>query len=164
MEAEHVPWETLCVDLIGPYKFIQKNKKPIKLWAVTMIDPATGWFEIEEIKTKTADVVANEVELTWLTRYPWPEKVIMDRGKEFLAEFADMIEKDYGIKLKRITARNPQANAIIERAHQTIGNVLRTFQVQNTILDKDDPWSGILAATVFEMGAIVHTTPQDTPS
>ena len=54
-----------------------------------------------------------------------------------------MIEKDYGIKLKRITARNPQANAIIERAHQTIGNVLRTFQVQNTILDKDDPWSGL---------------------
>ena len=76
--------------------------------------PATGWFEIKEIKTKTADVVANEVELTQLTRYPWPEKVIMDRGKEFLAEFADMIEKDYGIKLKRITARNPQANAIIE--------------------------------------------------
>ena len=163
-QAEHVPWETLCVDLIGPYKFIQKNKKPIKLWAVTMIDPATGWFEIKEIKTKTADVVANEVELTWLTRYPWPEKVIMDRGKEFLAEFADMIEKDYGIKLKRITARNPQANAIIERAHQTIGNVLRTFQVQNTILDKDDPWSGILAATMFAMRATVHTTLQATPS
>ena len=88
----------------------------------------------------------------------------MDRGKDFLAEFADMIEKDYGIKLKRITARNPQANAIIERAHQTIGNVLRTFQVQNTILDKDDPWSGILAATMFAMRATVHTTLQATPS
>ena len=51
-QAEHVPWETLCVDLIGPYKFIQKNKKPIKLWAVTMIDPATGWFEIKEINAR----------------------------------------------------------------------------------------------------------------
>ena len=79
----------------------------------------------------------------------------MDRGKEFLAEFADMIEKDYGIRLKRITARNPQANAIIERAHQTIGNVIRKFQVKNTILDKDDPWSGILAATMFAMRATV---------
>ena len=59
-----------------------------------MIDPATGWFEIKEIKTKTADVVANEVELTWLTRYPRPEKVIRDRGKEILAELAHMIEKD----------------------------------------------------------------------
>ena len=152
------------MDLIGPYKFTQKNKKPIQLWAVTMIDPATGWFEIREIKTKRADIIANEVELTWLTRYPWPEKVIMDRGKEFLAEFADMIENDYGIKLKRITARNPQANAIIERAHQTIGNVLRTFQVQNTILDKDDPWSGILAANMFAVRATVHTTLQATPS
>ena len=54
------------MDLIGPYKFIQKNKKPIQLWAVTMIDPATGWFEIREIKTKRADIIANEVELTCL--------------------------------------------------------------------------------------------------
>jgi hypothetical protein len=33
----------------------------------------------------------------------------------------------YGLKLKPITTRNPQANAIIERVHQTIGNIIRTF-------------------------------------
>ena len=45
--AEVNPWRTLCVDLIGPYKFNQKTNKPVQLWAVTMIDPATGWFEIK---------------------------------------------------------------------------------------------------------------------
>ena len=35
-----------------------------------MIDPATNWFEIKEIKTKCADVIANLVEQIWLTRYP----------------------------------------------------------------------------------------------
>ena len=43
-----------------------------------------------------------------------------DRGKEFMAEFAQMIQKDYGIKKKGITTRNPQANAIVERIHQTL--------------------------------------------
>ena len=49
-EAEAEPWETLCVDLIGPYKIIRKHmpKKNRILWlhCLTMIDPATGWFEI----------------------------------------------------------------------------------------------------------------------
>ena len=46
----------------------------------------------------------------------------MDRGSEFKAEFYSMITTDYNIKPKAITTRNPQANAIIERVHQTINN------------------------------------------
>ena len=84
----YIPWEVLCVDLIGPYTIKQPNKEPIQLWAITMIDPATGWYEIKEIHTKSADYIANLVEQVWLTRYPWPNKVITDRGNEFLAEFA----------------------------------------------------------------------------
>ena len=59
-EAESEPWVKLCVDLIGPYKIKRKRKTPLMLWAVTMIDPATGWFEIKQLKAKSADVVANE--------------------------------------------------------------------------------------------------------
>ena len=74
------------------------KKNPVELWACTMIDPATGWFEIKEIKTKRADVIANIVETTWLTRYPWPTQIILDRGKEFMAEITAMVLNDYGIK------------------------------------------------------------------
>eukprot|EP00957_Ditylum_brightwellii_P135759 10353613-Ditylum_brightwellii.AAC.1 len=75
-----------------------------------MIDPATGWFDITEIKTKRANTVSNIVETTWLTRYPYPTQVVLDRGTEFMAEFTQMIASDYGVKMKPITARNPQAN------------------------------------------------------
>jgi len=40
---EIIPWHTLCVDLVGPYKF-GEPKKPemhIELHCVTVIDPAT---------------------------------------------------------------------------------------------------------------------------
>ena len=162
-EAEGEPWDTLCIDLIGPYKFNQPNqKKPVVLWACTMIDPATGWFEIKDIKSKRADIIANVVEKTWLTRYPWPTQVVYDRGNEFMAEFSTMI-KDYGITKRPITKRNPQANSIIERIHQTIGNILRTFRVQKNELDEEDPWGGILSATMFATRATVHTTLQKTP-
>ena len=139
-EAEAELWDKLCVDLIGPYtiKLQHGNRRgqTLTLWCVTMIDPATGWFEIVELPDKQAITVANIVEQTWLTRYPWPTTMTFDKGKEFMGEFALMISKDYGIEKQGATVRNPQANAIIERVHQTIGNIIRTFQVHSMELDE----------------------------
>ena len=53
---------------------------------------------------------------------------------------------------------------MIERAHQTIGHMIRSFQVQNLELDLNDPWSDILAATMFAMRSTVHTTTKSTPA
>jgi hypothetical protein len=69
---------------------------------------------MQEIPNKEAITIANLVEQTWLTRYPWPNQIVFDRGKEFMGEFARMVENDYGIKRKPTTMRNPQANSIIE--------------------------------------------------
>ena len=165
-EAEATPWDTLCIDLIGPYQINRKNAKkdPLTLWALTMIDPATGWFEMREITTKSADDIANVLEQAWLTRHPWPCKLTFDRGSEFKAEVTKMIKDDYGIRAKPTTTRNPQANAVVERVHQTIGNMIRTFQVyDNDELDDDDPWSGVLAAVMSAVRCAHHAATQATP-
>jgi transposase InsO family protein len=164
-EAEATPWDKLCVDLIGPYKIRQRGKKkPLICKCCTMIDPATGWFEIAQYDDKRSITIANIVEQEWLAWYPWPTQVIFDRGSEFMGhDFQNMITNDYGIKKKPISARNPQANAIIERVHQVIGNIIRTFELQENYLDEDDPWKGILSATAFAVRSTYHTTLQKTP-
>eukprot|EP00957_Ditylum_brightwellii_P068815 5223677-Ditylum_brightwellii.AAC.1 len=80
-----------------------------------------------EIKTKRADVIANIIEQTWFNQYLWPTEVVLDRVTKFMAKFTEMIQRDFGVTKRSITARNPQANRIVERIHQTIGNMLRTF-------------------------------------
>ena len=80
-----------------------------------------------------------------------------------MKEVIQMIEQDYGITRRPITIRNPQANSILERVHQTIGNILHTFQVNNHKLEQDGPWSRILSAVIFAMQSTVHTTTQATP-
>jgi hypothetical protein len=159
--AEENPWDTLCVDLIGPCKIERKGKKHLKLWCLTMIDPATGCFEMEQISNKAAAEVADICETTWFTRCPLPQRITLDRGTEFMVEFAKMIKNDCGLKLKPITTGNPQANAIIERVHQTIGNIIRAFNVQS--MDFDDPWTGMLAAVMFAVRATHYTTLQASP-
>ena len=164
--AETQPWDRLCVDLIGPYTIKSKHGKKISpLRCVTMIDPATGWFEIAQYDDKKSITVSNVVETTWLTRYPRPYLVTIDRGSEFIGQdFRDMLVEDYGIKRKVISTRNPQANAIVERAHQTLGNLIRSFEVQDDpYIDENDPWSGILAATAFALRSTYHTTLQASP-
>ena len=79
-------------------------------------------------------------------------------------EFKTTIEANYGITIKPITLRNPQANSILERVHQTIGNIIRTFKVQDMVLNNENPWDGILACTMFTLRATVHTTMQHTPA
>ena len=133
----------------GGRKYAMKGMKDknIYLQAIAMIDPATSWMEIHSVPEARADLVANKVELACLTRYPLPNKIIVDRGKELLAELITMLANDYGIPYSPISIRNPQANAIVERVHQTIGNIIRTFKIQEMDLDDENPWEGILSST-----------------
>jgi hypothetical protein len=74
-----------------------------------------------------------------------------------------LIKQDYGIKGKPITVRNPQANVIVERAHQVIGNIIRTFELEDNYLDEEDPWEDILTATSFAVCPTFHTTLHQSP-
>jgi hypothetical protein len=45
-----IPWECLCVDLIGPCTLKEgKDNLQIDSMALTIIDPASSWFEIAEL-------------------------------------------------------------------------------------------------------------------
>ena len=68
-----------------------------------MIDPAKDWFEMAQIPNKTAAEIADITEKTWFSRYPLPQRIVFDRGTEFIAEFAKMCHNDYGLKRKPIT-------------------------------------------------------------
>ena len=59
--------------------------------------------------------------------------------------------------------QNPQANAILERIHQVIANMVRTFELEDNYLDEDDPWAGIIAATACAVRSTHHAALQATP-
>ena len=44
------------------------------------------------------------------------------------------------------------SNAVLERIHQVLGNLVQTFNIPNqTYVDENDLWKGILAAAAFEI-------------
>jgi hypothetical protein len=45
------PWEALCVKLVCPYTLKGKDGSSIDFMALTMINPASSWFEVVELPT-----------------------------------------------------------------------------------------------------------------
>lgn len=125
-EAEPpVPWNRVNVDMIGPYRIKMQNKDlELRALTITMIDPATGWFEVKDLKSATASKCMSAFDDTWLSRYPQSEFIGFDNGNEYRGVFAEMCN-NYGIKKKISTTYNPQSNGIIERVHQVLNDSQR---------------------------------------
>ena len=98
------PWEALCVDLVGPYTLKGKDGTQIDFMCLTMIDPATSWFEIVELPVletlntltdvskkgtkaytkqpkeayfdKSSAIISTLVNKTWFSRYPCCQHII----------------------------------------------------------------------------------------
>ena len=103
------PWSTLCVDLIGPYTLKGKDGSELDFMCLTMIDPATSWFEIVELPViekplkkggvivdaetfdKTSKQIARLVNKLWFSRYPRCCNVIYDNGSEFKLYFEELL-------------------------------------------------------------------------
>ena len=116
-----------------------------------MIDPVTGWFEISQHDGKREIYTANLFETTWLFRCSRPMEVTYDQGYEFIGHKfrKSLIETEYEITSKTSTPGNQMSNTVLERIHQVLGNLVRTFNISLTYVEKKDPWTDILAVAAF---------------
>jgi hypothetical protein len=97
----------------------------------------------------------------WLARYPKPARVIFDNGGEFIGGAFQSLLITNGIKPVPTTSKNPQANAVAERMHKTVGDLLRVqlnndqlnnLQEANLLIDN------VLASASYALRSTVHTT------
>ena len=131
---------------------------------MTFIDPATGWFEIAEVpyEDQSSARISKLFDQVWLCRYPRPNRVRFDNGSEFKKDFIPLLE-DFAIKPKPTTIKNPQSNAIIERVHQVVGDMLRVHDLKNYSFDEIDPWGPILQNIAYAIRSTHHTTTNASP-
>ena len=114
-----------------------ENNTTLEINALTCIDPVTNIVELVRINNKTSEHVAQKFEDTWLSRYPWPVRCIHDNGGEFIGAPFQLLLQKSNIQDKPTTSKNPQANAVCERMHQTVGNMLRTHLHGNEYVNEE---------------------------
>ena len=95
--VELIPWDTVCIDLVGPYTVTDQKGNSRIVNVTTFMDPATYWFEIAEITDKTSARISQIFNNTLLSRYPRSGKVIFDNGNEVKKDFLPLL-KEFSIK------------------------------------------------------------------
>ena len=153
------------MDLIGPWA-VQLCDKWYEFNALTSIDTVTNLVELIRVDRKTSAHIKSKWEQSWLARYPWPKRCVHDNGMEFNGhEFQELLTL-CSIKDVPTTSRNPQANAICERMHQTVGNVLRTLLYSNpprTVANAADLVDQALGTAMHAMRSNIHGTLKGAP-
>jgi hypothetical protein len=152
--------------------------------ALTMIDPASRWFEIvelplvqrlktitvngreslasEEIFDKSSNRIARLVNKFWLSRYPRCRYLVYDNGSDLKLNFEYLCDS-YGIKHKPTTIKNPQANAILERVHQVLGQMSRTAEIDMAVSVTPDDVDVFLDNAAWAICSTYHTVLKASP-
>ena len=167
--------------MCGPYTVKAQDGTVIDFMCMTMIDPATAWFEMEQIPTvelvtkdtngnpvtkesfeKTSARISRIVNKLWFSRYPRPESIVFDNGSEFKLHFQSLC-KDYGIKRKPTTIKNPTANAVLERMHGVMGNMMRTRQLDGQEMLTEDNIDDFIINAAWAVCSMYHTVLGSSP-
>ena len=82
---------------------------------------------------KSSACIACLFNKSWFSRYPRAVSVVCDNGSKF-KYFLENVCESFQLKHKPTMIKSPQANAIIERVHQVVTNVMRTssLDIQET--------------------------------
>jgi hypothetical protein len=96
---------------------------------------------------------------TWLARYPQPQFIVFDNG-EWANSNVSLSKCVTVMALKpnqlQVTTYHPQANAIIERLHKVVNDMLRSFDLENNHENleeqEDNPFDCLLLLSINFMG------------
>jgi hypothetical protein len=154
------PWEEVAINSIGPWK-VNVNGQKVEFNVLTCIDMTSNLVELICVDNKTAKHMCDKFTQSWLCQYPCPVRCLHDKGEEFIRQNFQWLLEIFSIKSVCSTSKNPQSNAICERMHQTVNNVLRILVYTNppgNMTQARDIIDDALATAVHAMQTTVATT------
>jgi len=94
-------------------------------------------------KIRQLNTWQNSSKTKWVARCPKRNSVIFDPGTEFKGAFRDTLTR-LGIEPHPTAVKNPQANSICERLHQSVAEVIRAT------VHEDPPEHRGIASTIVD--------------
>ena len=136
------------LDIMGPLKTSADGYKHVLVISCAF----SKWIEIYPLKTITAIEVADLFYRNFICRYGAPDKILTDRGQQFMSKVLQEICNIFQITKLKTSSYRPQTNATVERANSSILAKLRAY-----IKDDQSNWPELLAPIMFAMYTSIST-------
>jgi len=122
------PWETLYMDLMGPYVTSYPGGFN---YLFVIIDYFTKWIEIFPLRKATTREISKILERQVFCRYGLPKTVLTDHATNFASQAFKGLLESWNINHSSIPVYTPQIN-LTERANRTIKKILRAYLLDNS--------------------------------
>ncbi|KAG2990217.1 hypothetical protein PC121_g21625 [Phytophthora cactorum] len=159
MQRVHVqhlsgPFSLMVVDTVGLLVTTPRNNKSILAFA----DNFTRWveaFPVAALDTLTfVKVMIDEV----ISRHGVPERLLSDRGSNFMSNLSKSFYETLGIKKLFGAAYHPQTQGLVERFNGTLLGMLRMF-----VSESQTDWELYLPRVLFTYRTSYHEALGDSP-
>lgn len=113
-------WETLAVDLMGPYPLTRKGHRYI----LVVTDLFTRWVEAFPLRNAEAPTITRVLEDEVFSRYGYPDRILSDNGPQFRSQVWVTACEKWNSTLWTTPTYHPRANPT-ERRNQEVKKGLR---------------------------------------
>ena len=142
------PWETVSIDIVGPLPVDGRSNRFI----VTIMDVYSRYLIAVPVKNHRAATVSRCLYESVVAYFGPPRSILSDRGTEFTSVIWETLSQMLGAKIKLTAPYYPQGNAVIERSHRTLNNMLRTM-----LLEKERrEWSSLIPSIMLYMNSMIQ--------
>ena len=114
------PWDTLSVDIVGPLPADHRQE-----FLIVFVDCYSRYTILVPSSNHTASTVSEALLRHVVPYFGTPRRLLSDRGREFVGNVWGKLMRSLGIQHVLTSPYHPEGNAINERSHRTLNNMLR---------------------------------------
>ena len=140
------PFSRVIIDCVGPLPRSKSGNE----YLLTIMDSVTRFPEAIPMRNITAKSVIKAL-IKFFTTFGLPRVVQSDQGSNFTSNLFRQVLKELGIKHQISAAYHPESQGALERFHQTLKNMIRTYCFQN-----DKQWDEGVPLLLFAAREVVQ--------
>ena len=142
------PWETVSIDIVGPLPVDGNSNRYI----VTIMDVYSRYLIATPVRNHKASTVSRCLYESVVAYFGAPRSLLSDRGTEITSIIWESLTQMLGAKIKLTSPYYPQGNAVIERSHRTLSNMLRAMLLER----REKDWSSLLPSVMLYMNSMIQ--------
>ena len=142
------PWDTLSIDIVGPLPADHRQE-----FLIVFVDCYSRYTILVPSSNHTANMVSEALLRHVIPYFGTPHRLLSDRGHEFISEIWTKLLRSLGIQRVLTSPYYPEGNAINERSHRTLNNMLRALLFKGS---SSKAWVEKVPGIMLTLNAMPH--------
>ena len=146
--------QMVATDILGPFPVSESGNSYI----LVATNYFTRWAEAYPIPDQEAATVATKLTEEMFLRFPVPDQLHSDQGRQFESRLLAEVCKVLQIQKSRTTAYHPQSDGLAERWNRTLLSMLAT-----SVEDRPEDWEQYVRKVCMAYNTSTHASTGFTP-